>query len=161
LFFLIPAILALTLVLSGIPTLHARDLNGVTVTDFRLGSKYGMHIDHFSNFNPTSSTYIYNEAGESAVTSGEIGVIGNDGAKTLIISVPTLGSTSIDFRLECKVGISMTTWAEILVVNVAAATTIDIPIPISEYMTAYRLGVKVNTNGTDVINCSTSIITSK
>jgi hypothetical protein len=117
-----------------------------------------MHIDHYTAFNPTSATYIYNEAGGSAATSGEVNLTGNFGPKTLIISVPTLGSTSIDFRLEGKVGKTMTTWSNIYTKNVSAATTIDIIIPISEYVTAYRLAVKVNTNGTDVINCSTSII---
>lgn len=149
------------LVVCPCPSLYARDSNGVTVTDFTKGASYGMHIDHYTAFNPTSATYIYNEAGESAAASGEVSLIGHFGPKTLILSIPTLGSTSLDFRLEGKVGTTMTTWANIFTKNVAASTTIDIMIPISEYITAYRLGVKVNTNGTDVINCSTSIINSR
>lgn len=148
----------LVLAVCTCPSLYARDSNGVTVTDFTKGASYGMHIDHYTAFNPTSATYIYNEAGESAAASGEVSLIGHFGPKTLIISVPTLGSTSIDFRLEGKVGTTMTTWANIFTKNIADMTTIDVMIPISEYITAYRLGVKVNTNGTDVINCSTSVI---
>lgn len=154
-------ILLVLLIVSTHLSVEARDSNGVTITDFRNAMSYGMHIDHFTNFNPTSSSYIYNEAGESAATSGEVTITGNTGPKTLIISVPTLGSTSLDFRLEGKVGILMSTWSNIFTKNVDTATTIDIIIPISEYITAYRLGVKVNTNGTDTIYCTTSVITHK
>ena len=159
--FILKIVLFLVLAISCCFNVSARDSNGVTVTDFVTSMAYGMHIDHYTAFNPTSATYIYNEAGESAATSGEVILTGNTGSKTLIISVPTLGSTSIDFRLEGKVGKVMTTWANIFTKNIAAVTTIDIIIPISEYITSYRLGVKVNTNGTDVINCSTSVITHK
>lgn len=152
---------ALFLALAILPcaNVSARDSNGVTVTDFLTSMAYGMHIDHYTAFNPTSATYIYNEAGESAAASGEVVLTGNTGPKTLVISVPTLGSTSIDFRLEGKIGTTMTTWAEIHTENVASATTIDILIPIGEYITSYRVGVKVNTNGTDTISLSTSAIT--
>jgi len=145
-------------------SVYARDSNGVTVTDISTGLIYGMNIDHFTAYNPTSTSYIYNEAGESAATSGLVSIVTDVGPKTLHISVPTLGSVSIDFRLEGRVGTEMTTWSDLYTVNVDAATTAavgDISIPISEYVTAYRLGVKVNTNGTDVINCTTSIITQK
>jgi len=155
------ALLILCLVGSGIFTknIYGRDSNGVTVTDFATGMAYGVHIDHYTAFNPTSATYIYNEAGESAAASGEVGLVGHIGVKSVVISVPQLGSASLDFRLEGKVGTTMSTWSNIFTKNVAATTTIDIIIPISEYITAYRLGVKVNTNGTDIINCSTSVIT--
>ena len=148
----------LVLVVFPCPSLYARDSNGVTVTDFSSSVAYGMHIDHFSAFNPTSATYIYNEAGGTLTADGEVELTGHFGPKTLIISVPALGSTSIDFRLEGKVGTTMTTWSNIFTKNIAATTTIDVIIPISEYITAYRLGVKVNTNGTDTIDCTTSII---
>lgn len=158
-FILLKLALLLILAILYCPNVSARDSNGVTVTDFVSSMAYGVHIDHYSAFNPTSATYIYNEAGGSAATSGEVGLVGHTGHKTVVISVPTLGSTSIDFRLEGKVGTTMTTWAGIYTLNVDTATTEDIIIPISEYITSYRLGVKVNTNGTDVINCSTSAIT--
>lgn len=149
------------LVLSGLfcNTIYARDSNGVTITDFRSSMAYGMHIDHFTSFNPTSATYIYNEAGESAATSGEVDLTGITGKKTLVISVSLLNSTSLDFRLEGKVGTVISTWANIQTVSVDATLTIDTIIEISEYITSYRLGVKVNTNGTDTIDCSTSVIT--
>lgn len=145
---------------SNTSLVFARDVNGVTVTDFRTSLIYGQHIDHFTSFNPTTSGYIYNETGGFSATSGEVSLRGLLGSKTLVISVPTLGSTSLDFRLEGKVGTAMTTWSNIFTKNVASATTsnTDIIIPISEYITSYRLGVKTNTNGTDVINCSTSAV---
>lgn len=139
---------------------YSRDSNGVTVTDFATTNVYGMDIDHFSSFNPTSATYIYNEAGETAITSGEVDVKEYVGSKIISISVPTLGSTSIDFRIEGKLK-NMPVWFEIYVENVSVATTTAIIIPISEDMTSYRVGVKVNTNGTDVIDCSTHFITKR
>ena len=139
----------------------ARDSNGVTVTDFTTGAAYGLHIDNYTAFNPTSATYIYNEAGESAAASGEVDLTGHFGKKTVAISVPQLGSTSLDFRLEGQVGTAMTTWGLIETLTIDATTTIDTLIEISEYITAYRLGVKVNTNGTDVINCSTSAVNAR
>jgi len=135
----------------------ARDENGVTVTDRGTTKIYGLDIDHFSAFNPTSATYIYNEDGESAATSGEVETEDHIGTKTVSVSVPTLGSTSIDFRIEGKVANSPV-WAEIYVLNVAAATTEAVIIPVNEYVKAYRIGVKVNTNGTDVIDVNTSVI---
>lgn len=136
---------------------EARDSNGVTVTDFSTGSLYGMHIDHYTAFDPDSATYVYNEAGGQTSSSGEVSLLGLSGPKTLVIYVPTLGSTSIDFRLEGKVG-AMATWTEIYVENVTSAMTIGKCIPICEYFTAYRLGVKVNTDGEDLIYCTTSVV---
>lgn len=136
--------------------IYGWDSNGVEVTNFTKGASYGMHIDHFTAFNPTSSSYVYNEAGGTTTTDGEVLITGNTGPKTLHISVPTLASTSLDFRLEGKSGTRITTWANIFTFNTTVTT--DEIIPISEYITSYRLGVKVNTNGTDVIDCSTTII---
>jgi hypothetical protein len=151
------------LVLTGLfcGNTYARDVNGVTVTDFNTGLAYGQHIDHFTSFNPTSTSYVYNEAGGTLTTDGEVDITGIVGPKTLVISVSLLGSTSLDFRLEGKVSTVMSTWANIHTKNIAASSTIDTSIPITEYWTSYRLGVKVNTNGTDIINCSTSVVTHK
>jgi len=152
-------VLCLFMAITTFSTLtHARDSNGVEVTDTYNALGYGLDIDHFSAFNPTSASYIYNEAGGQTAISGSVNMAGHIGPKTLAVSVPTLGSTSIDFRLEYQVSTSMSTWVTAYEFNVAAATTEDIGIPITEYMKAYRLGVKVNTNGTDVINCSTTAI---
>ncbi len=139
---------------------YSRDSNGVTVTDFATTNVYGMDIDHFSAFNPTSTSYIYNEAGETAITSGEVDVKEYVGAKAISISVPTLGSTSIDFQMLGKFK-NMPVWSEIFVQNVSVATITAIIIPISEDMTSYRVGVKVNTNGTDVIDCSSHFATKR
>ena len=138
-----------------------RDSNGVEVTDFQTRKIYGMHINHFDTFDPTSATYIYNDAGGSAIASGEVDLEEHVGLKTLVVSVPTLGSTSIDFRIEGKVG-TMATWSNVYTFNVSAAHGAgeDIIVPIMEYLTAFRIGVKVNTNGTDVINCRTTVISS-
>ena len=140
--------------------LETRDSNGVTVTHFGTSKIFGIDIDHFSSFNPTSASYIYNEAGGADIDSGEVDTEEHIGAKTVSISVPTLGSTSIDCRIEGKLR-NMPEWSEIFTQNVASATTIAIIIPISEDITSFRIGVKVNTNGTDVINCSSHFVTKK
>jgi hypothetical protein len=118
---------------------------------------YGMHIDHFTSFDPSSTSYVYNEAGGTGTTDGEVDVTGNTGPKSLHIAVSTLGSTSLDFQIQGKIATAISTWAPIFTLNYT--TTIDEIIPISEYITSYRLGVKVNTDGTDTIDCSTTVIT--
>ncbi len=134
-----------------------RDSNGVEVTDFSTSKIYGMNIVHFTSFNPTSATYIYNEAGEANVVSGQVNTQDFVGLKCLSIYVPTLGSTSIDFRIEGKVG-DEAIWSDIYVHTVLVAMTEAMIIPIGEYVKLYRVGVKVNTDGTDIINCHTVII---
>ncbi len=131
------------------------DSNGVDVTDSSSGLVSQKHIEHFTAFNPTSTSYIYNEAGETATISGSVDFQGVLGGVTSQVSIPTLGSTSIDVRWEGEVKNS-TTWFNIFTKNFTAATTIDYVLPSSEYITNYRVGVKVNTNGTDVISIRTS-----
>lgn len=138
---------------------YGRDSNGVTVTDFNTSMAYGMHIDHFTAFNPTSTSYVYNETGGTGTTDGEVVITGNTGPKSVHISVPTLGSTSLDFRIEGKIATRISTWAPLFTFN--TTVTVDEIIPITDYITSYRLGVKVNTNGTDSIDCSTTLITHK
>jgi len=99
----------LLLSMSITTALYARDSNGVTVYDYTNG----MNIDHYVAYNPTSATYVYNDIGGQTATSGSVDMPTRLNAKTLNISVPTLGSTSIDFRLEGKVGTTMTTWADL------------------------------------------------
>ena len=131
--------------------------NGVEVVDFYTNKIYGMNINHFVSFDPTSETYIYNEAGESDIISGEIDIKDFVGSKSLSIYVPTLGSSSIDFQIEGKVA-KESIWSAIYVQTVSVAMTNAIIISINEYIQVYRVGVKVNTNGTDIINCHTVII---
>lgn len=133
----------------------AREVNGVEYTTSSSGLVSQSHVDHYTAFNPTSTSYIYNEAAGTSTTSGSVSFQGVLGAITSQVSIPTLGSTSIDVRWEGQIENS-TTWFGIYTKNFAAATTIDYVLPISEYLTNYRVGVKVNTNGTDVINIRTS-----
>lgn len=133
----------------------ARDVNGVEYTTSRAGLVSSSHVDHFTAFNPTSTSYIYNEAAGTSTTAGSVSFAGVLGAITSQVSIPTLGSTSIDVRWEGQVENS-TTWFNIYTKNFASVTTIDYVLPISEYITNLRVGLKVNTNGTDVISIRTS-----
>ncbi|HDY68341.1 MAG TPA: hypothetical protein ENH85_11195 [Candidatus Scalindua sp.] len=151
--------LVLCLGLSGLfsTNTYGRDSNGVTVTDFLTSMAYGMHIDHFTSFDPSATFYVFNEAGGSGSTDGEVVITGNTGAKSVHIAVSILGSTSLDFQLQGKIATAISTWAPLF--TFTTTVTVDEIIPISEYITSYRLGVKVNTDGTDTVDCSTTIIT--
>jgi len=107
--------------------------------------------EFFSAYNPTSASYIYDEAGGQAATSGQFFVEKYD-EKIIQIAIPTLGSTSIDVRIEGRVkDAGSGRWGEVWTKNYAAATTIDELVVIPELLEYIRVGVKVNTNGTDSI----------
>lgn len=139
----------------------ARDSNGVEVDNFRNSLAYGLHIDHFTNFDPTETAfYIYNEAAGSSISAGSVAVGGILDGRTVCVSIPTLGSGSILVRIEGKVK-NMTTWSNVYTFDAfTSATTIDSIVNISEYLSDFRIGVRIDgTNGTDVINIRSSHVT--
>lgn len=125
--------------------------NGITVTEFKWADSYGKSADFYSAFNPTSTSYIYNEAGGQAIADGEIDLRHIHSSGIVQISVPTLGSVSLDVRVEARIAGS-STWGLIYSKNYTAATTIDKIVNISEMIDYLRVGVKTTTDGTDVIN---------
>lgn len=125
--------------------------NGVTVTNFRNASVYGKNVEFYSDFDTNSLTFIYNEAGESSITSGEIDLSAIHDNGIIQISVPTFGSGSIQIRIEGRVE-NMTTWGVIYSKIYTGASSIDKVVKISESIASIRVGILVVTPGVDIIN---------
>jgi hypothetical protein len=136
------------------------DVNGVDVTDFRLANIEGFNATMFSAFNPTSTSFVYNEAGGVASDSGELDVSNIIEAKTLQVSIPTLGSGSITVIAEGRTK-NAPDWGLVWQKTYSAATTIAQLISLLEYVDRLRIGVKVVSNGIDVINITGGFITER
>jgi hypothetical protein len=104
----------------------------------------------FSAYNVTSATYVYNADGDSGANDGQFSVEKYSNI-SIQIGIPTLGSTSIDVRIEGQVK-SSDRWATVWSKNYASATTIDELVVVTENLEYLRVGLKVNTNGTDSVN---------
>ncbi len=133
------------------------DDSDITVTELTWRNSIGKDIVWFDAYNLGDTigtgTYVYNDAAgtNSANTDGLVECRNYDLSKTIQVSIPTLGSTSIDVRAEGRAGTS-TAWAELFTENFSAATTIDFIAPVVEYVEEIRAGARANgTKGTDVI----------
>jgi hypothetical protein len=135
--------------------------NGVDVTNVNLVHSFGMRGEWFTSFDPSLTTYVYNESGESAVTSGLMDALNIVDKRTIYVSVPVLGSTSITVRAEGKHKGS-TEWAEINSQTFSTATSIAVIWPVLEFSGDIRVGVKRDgTDGTDSVNVSGEFTTQK
>jgi len=94
---------------------------------------------------PTSTSYVYNEAGGVALNSGLMDIKDIVYARTLYISIPTLNSASITVRVEVKPDFA-TEWAEVNTQIINEATTIAILWPVLEYSGNIRVGILVTGN---------------
>lgn len=149
------------LILYATSSAVARTENGITITDEATSRSNIMQCEFFSGYNaPGTGTFYYNSANEVAASSGAVTTKGIYTAKTLLLSIPTLGSTSITIRIEGKTKNS-TTWANIYSKTYSVATTIDDIVNVVEYIDQIRIGVKANTTkGTDSVNCTGSFVSS-
>jgi hypothetical protein len=142
-----------------ISTAYSVDDTSIGYSPFSSSLISGGEISHYSSFNPTSATYTFNEAEESAATSGQITIKGAR-HKQVFISVPTLGSSSITFGFFSRPQ-NMSTWSLIYEEVVTSSTTDDITFPISDFSPIYRVGTKVVGNSTDSVTVTTVISTNK
>ncbi len=136
------------------------DENGVDVTGFRLADSYGKNVSFYSAFNPTSTSFIYNEAGGQAIADGEINLGNIHTKRNIQILILTLGSASITVQIEGR-NRNATTWGLIYSKTFTAPTTIDKIINLQEYTDKLRVGVKVATPGTDSITITGDFITKR
>lgn len=103
----------------------------------------------YSAFDPNDTHYVYDPNKATGATSGQY-LVENYDEKVVQVRIPTLGSTSIDFRIEGQVD-GASTWANVYSKNYSAATTVDELIMITEQLKYIRIGLKVNTDGTDSV----------
>ena len=139
----------------------ARTENGITLSDEATSRSNIIQATFFDAYNPPGTgTFYYNPASEVTSTAGAVTCKGIYTSKTVLLSVPTLGSTSISIRIEGKTK-NATTWAEVYTKTFTAASTIDSVINVVEYLDQIRIGVKANTSkGTDSVNVTGSFISS-
>lgn len=119
-------------------------------TSFAVGAKYTATNSFFTEFDPNSTSYVYDEDNGTDATDGQY-YVRNYAEKTIQVRIPTLGSTSIDFRIEGRVQGS-SNWAEVYYKNFSSATTVDELIMVTEHLDYLRVGLKVNTDGTDSVS---------
>ena len=117
---------------------------------YAVGAKYTATNTFYSEFDPNSTSYVYDPNNATGATDGQY-YVRNYAEKTIQVRIPTLGSTSIDFRIEGRVQGS-SNWADVYSKNYSSATTVDELIMITEHLDYIRIGLKVNTDGTDSVS---------
>ena len=120
-------------------------------TVFAAGAIYSDAEDFFTNYDPSqTSDYIYNESDASGDEDGKYYCY-NYTLKSIQVSIPTLGSTSIGVRIEGRTDSSddLTTWGNIYSKTYTAATTIDDIIMVTEHLEYLRVGLIVVGDSTD------------
>jgi len=128
-----------------------RDENGVNVYDYTLPDEYGRRMEIFTDFDPSSTSFIYNEAGGTSTASGSVIVEGLADVKTVQIAVPTLGSASLTVQIEGR-NRKAGTWGLIFSKVYTAAETIDRNVNVLESVDSIRAGLKIATDGTDTVS---------
>jgi len=107
--------------------------------------------DFFTNYDPSqTSDYVYNESDASGDEDGKYYCY-NYTLKSIQISIPTLGSTSIGVRIEGRTDSSddLPSWGNIYSKTYTSATTIDDIVMITEYLEYLRVGLIVVGDSTD------------
>jgi len=107
-----------------------------------LNADYFYLHTFFSAYDVASTSYVYDSAGGTAATSGQLDVQRFD-QKTILVMITTLTSTSVDVRIEAKV---YGTWGNVWTKNYTAATSVAELVNVTESMEYIRVGMKVNTN---------------
>lgn len=144
------------LLLSGI--CHGAEDSNITIsTDEHLNKLY-KEVVWFSAYDvggDAGTTYKYNEIEGTSDGSGLVEARKYNLAITIQIDLITLGSTSVDVRLEGRAG-SSAEWGEIGTINFTAVTGANnaFTFPVVEFLEEIRVGVKANTAGTDSITVS-------
>jgi hypothetical protein len=132
----------------------AEDSN-ITITKKNFRGNVYKEIVWFSAYNvgdDTGTSYDYNEAQGAGDSDGLVDALHYTLKKTIQIDVITLGSTSIDVRVEGRAG-SSAEWGEIVTITFTAVTGANNShiVNICEFIEEVRVGVKANTAGTDSI----------
>ncbi len=137
--------------------LGAEDSNISISTDEHLNKLY-KEVVWFSAYDvggDAGTTYKYNEAEETGDSAGLVEARKYNLNKVIQIDLATLGSTSVEVRVEGRAG-SSAEWGEIVTVSFDAATGANNShmINVVEFLEEIRVGVKATSAGTDVITVS-------
>lgn len=128
--------------------------NGVTLNKTETRNKQFIYAAIQTDNNCGTSTATYNDAGESAISSGAINVAGYNDAILIQMEVSTLGSTGVNYLIEGSTEVKIANWGEIDTVSFDAVTTKDYILPILEGALKWiRVGTQATgTEGTDSVS---------
>ncbi len=137
--------------------LGAEDSNITIATDEHFNKMY-KEVVWFSAYDvggSTGTSYDYNESQEAGDSAGLVEARKYNLKKTIQIDLATLGSTSVEVRVEGRAG-SSAEWGEVATVSFDAATGANNShlINVVEFLEEIRVGVKATGAGTDVITVS-------
>ena len=142
-------LIALLLSLLSVVVAYAGIQNGVVTTHFDYSSSAGENVNHFVDYNPTSTSFVYNSAGETSITAGKVDMKSYKADRHIQVAVKVLGSTSVTVRIEGK-STAATTWG--LIFEKAYTAAEDEIINILEKTDDVRVGLKIAGNGTDTVS---------
>jgi len=118
---------------------------------FSAGAILNDQHNFYNGHDPSNtSLYVYDSSDATSDTAGRYYCL-NYTLKTIQVSVPTLGSTSISMRIEGQTDSSgdVAGWANIYTKSYTGATTIDDIVMITEHLKYIRVGLKVTSDGSD------------
>ncbi len=126
--------------------------NGVTLITEPFADRLELYLTAFDDYNPGTDTYVFNNAGQSDVDAGKIDIKEMFDKIEVKVKIPTLGSTSMTVGVFGKPKNS-TTWGMIYDKIYTAITTTgeDDYFPVLERPQDFRIGIKVDTPGTDSV----------
>ena len=135
----------------------AEDSN-ITISEDAHDNKYYKEVVWFSAYDvggDAGTTYKYNEVEGTSDSSGLVEVRRYNLKKTIQIDLITLGSTSVEVRVEGRAG-SSAEWGEIATVSFATETGANNShmVNVVEFLEEIRVGVKATSAGTDSITVS-------
>jgi hypothetical protein len=125
--------------------------NGITIntaTDMPRGH-YGVECVFFDNYDPGTSTMVYNGAGGTTDTSGKVSVRAYNVSKVFHIQVPKLASTNLHVDIYGQVGTD-TGWGLLTQYSTSTASTVGHIINVVDNVDSIRVGLQnTGTDGTD------------
>ncbi len=152
---LIPAIACALLLSSGVAMAITEDSALISNKKKVFKHRAYKEVTWFSTYDvggDAGTTYKYNEEEGTTDADGLVGCRRYDLRKTVMIDLITLGSTSVDVRVEGR-PFGSGEWGEIVTINFTGATGANNAhiVNVVEFVEAIRVGVKANTAGTDSI----------
>ena len=144
--------------LLGVSASWAAEDSNITISTDAHDNKYYKEIVWFSVYNvgdDTGTSYDYNESQEAGDSAGLVEARKYNLKKTVQIDLITLGSTSVEVRVEGRAG-SSAEWGEIATISFTAATGANNShmVNVVEFLEEIRVGVKATSAGTDSITVS-------
>lgn len=141
------AVLALFLLVTS--SVFAATQNGVVVNHFDYSGSAGQDAEHFIDYNPQSTSFVYNMAGGTAITDGSIDLRQFKVARHAQVAVKTLGATSVTVNITGK-SWAASTWGLVFEKVYTAAEDEIIVIP--EKTDQLRVALKIAGAGTNTVS---------